>query len=400
MDLPQRRRQCGTMATPVRLDDLDDAIAVRMPYHRPVVDHIRAIPGRRWHPGDRAWLIPRTEEALNQMLRAPGAAFDVDPNLMHLVRAPYDPIDDDGPYPAGLDRSGARTDPARDTRRAAELLRRVSEELRVQGYSPRTRKNYVGHIRRFLRAHPEAMDGLTTESVKRYILQLQDDGLSVSYQRQVISAVGKLAGVMGVPAIAATIQRPRPDRRLPTVLSRDEVRRILDAVDFPKHKLALTLAYSSGLRVSEVVSLRVGDVDTERRMLRVRQGKGRKDRYTLLAETAIAMMDDMGLPSDPRAWLFPGGRPGRHLTARSVQKVFERALARSGVSKPASVHTLRHSFATHLIENGISLRHIQLLLGHSSPKTTERYTHVSQAELRRIASPLDAAPEAHLAEDS
>ncbi|MGK7311534.1 MAG: tyrosine-type recombinase/integrase [Candidatus Longimicrobiales bacterium M2_2A_002] len=207
-----------------------------------------------------------------------------------------------------------------------------------------------------------------------------------------ISAVGHLARVLGVPGIVATIERPKPDRQLPTVLSRGEVRRILDAVEFPKHRLALTLAYSAGLRVSEVVALRVGDIDLERRMIRVRQAKGRKDRYTLLAETAVHLMEQTGIPGDPKAWLFPGGRPGRPLTTRSVQKVFEKALTRSGVAKEASVHTLRHSFATHLLENGISLRHIQLLLGHKSPKTTERYTHVSQGELRRIANPLDATP--------
>ena len=388
------------MAIPVAIQDAQSAIEVRFPYHRAVVDHIRSIHGRRWDPITRSWRLPRTEEALNTALRAPGAAFDVDPELMHLVRAPYDPVDDAdraGPSvaPGGdvpHDPFAARTDAGRDTRRAAELLRRVSEALRLQGYSPRTRKNYVGHLRRFLRAHPEAMDGLTTDQLKRYLLQLQADGLSVSYQRQVISAVGKLAEVVGVPGVTVTIERPKPERQLPTVLSRDEVRRILDATRFPKHKLALTLAYSAGLRVSEVVALRVGDIDLERRMIRVRQGKGRKDRYTLLAETVVRLMEEYGTPGDPKAWLIPGGRPGRHLTTRSVQKVFEQALARSGVPKQASVHTLRHSFATHLLENGISLRHIQILLGHKSPKTTERYTHVSQGELRRIASPLDTAP--------
>lgn len=394
MAVPRPVGHHRAMAIPVRLDDATTTVAVRFPYHRAVVDHVRSIRGRRWDPSGRCWRIPRTEEALNAMLRAPGVAFDVDPDLMHLVRAPFDPIDDaDRPgSTAPHDPSAARNDPDRDTRRAAELLRRVSEELRLQGYSPSTRKNYVGHLRRFLRAHPEALDELTTEQVKRYLLQLQADGLSVSYQRQVISAVGFLADVLGVPGVAATIERPKPERQLPTVLSRDEVRRILDAVEFPKHKLALTLAYSAGLRVSEVVGLRVGDIDFERRMIRVRQGKGRKDRYTLLAETAVRLMEQTGVPGDPKAWLIPGGRPGRHLTTRSVQKVFEKALARSGVVKEASVHTLRHSFATHLLENGISLRHIQLLLGHKSPKTTERYTHVSQGQLRRIANPLDASP--------
>lgn len=388
------------MATPVRLRDLSTAVEVRFPFDPALLDHVRAIDGRRWDPARRSWLVPRTEEALNAVLRIPDAAFDVDPDLMHLVTTPYDPMyaarhATDGNGDRGQ-RSGPATAPDSrsfsDTDRAADLLLRVSEELRLQGYSPRTRKNYISHVRLFLRAHPEAMDRLTTEQVRRYLLQLQADGLSVSYQRQAISAAKFLAGILDVPGVTATIERPRRVRQLPAVLSRDEVRRILQATDFLKHRLALSLAYSAGLRVSEVVKLRVGDIDLDRRLIRVRGAKGRKDRYTLLSETAVDLLLRYGLSSDPKAWLFPGGRPGRHLTVRSVQKVFARSLKRAGVVKEASVHTLRHSFATHLLENGISLRHIQELLGHSSPKTTEIYTHVSQGDLRRITNPLDAAP--------
>lgn len=380
---PRPTSHGAAMAIPIEIRDATTAIEVRFPFDPAVVAHLRSVPGRTWDRDSLSWRVPRTEEALNAVLRAPGAAFSIDPDLMHLVTTPYHAVSDPGA------RHQAPHDD--DTRRAADLLRRVSEELRLQGYSPRTRKNYVGHLRRFFRAQPGALDELRTGQVRRYLLQIQAEGLSASYQRQVISAAKYLADLLGVPNVTATIERPRRERHLPAVLSRQEVRRILDATEFPKHKLALTLAYSAGLRVGEVVRLRVGDLDIDRRLIRVRSAKGRKDRYTLLSEYALDLALLYGLSSDPREWLLPGGRPGRHLTVRSVQKVFSKALVRAGVVKEASVHTLRHSFATHLLESGISLRHIQMLLGHTSPKTTEIYTHVSQGDLRRIPNPLDAA---------
>lgn len=354
----------------MELREVEDRVEVRFPYDRELVRRVRAIEGRRWDGGRRVWTIPRRERALNQVLRLPGAEFDVDGALIHLVRTPYD----------AADSSDATSD----------ALQRVSEELRLQGYSPRTRRTYIGHARRFLEAYPEAAADLQPAQVRRHLLTLQADDTSSSYQRQAISAIKFLARVLGRPAAVETVQRPRRERKLPAVLSRTDVRKILDATEYPKHKLALMLVYSAGLRVSEVVKLKVGDIDMERRLIRVRGAKGKKDRYTILAEATAEMLLRYGLSTDPHQWLFPGGRPGRHLTARSIQKVFERALARAEVARDASVHTLRHSFATHLLESGTSLRHIQTLLGHSSPKTTEIYTHVSQGDLRRITNPLDA----------
>ena len=360
------------MAARVQLDDITSAVEVRVPFHRPVIAHLRGVRGRRWDGERRVWTVPRTEEAVNAVLGAPDAEFHVDPALMHLVGVPY--------------RTAASADPV------ADLLRRLSEELRLQGYGGRTRITYVSHVRRFLQARPGAATHLTADDVRHHLLRLHGDGKSSSYQRQAISAITFLARLVGEPDVVETIQRPKRDRKLPAVLSRGEVRRILDATEFPKHRLALMLIYSAGLRVSEVVRLRVGDLDPERGLIHVRGAKGRKDRYTLLSNTAADALLRYGLSTDPDAWLFPGGRPGRHLTTRSIQKVFERAIKRAGITKHASVHTLRHSFATHLLESGTSLRHIQTLLGHSSPKTTEIYTHVSQGDLRRIPNPLDATP--------
>jgi integrase/recombinase XerD len=360
------------MPTRVEVHDTRATIEVRFLYDRALIRHLRAIEGRRWDAGRRVWTLPRTEEALNALLRAPDAAFDLDPDLAHLVRTPFD--------------AARGTDPTMD------VLQRASEELRLRGYSPRTRAAYVGHIRRFLQACPDAATEFRTRHARRHLLRLQADDASFSYQRQAISALKFLADVLDADPEIDTLRRPKRERKLPGVLSRDEVRRILGAVDRPRHRLALVLVYSAGLRVGEVVRLKVGDIDRDRGLIRVRGAKGRKDRYTLLADAAADMLVRHGLPTDPDAWILPGGRPGRHLSIRSVQKIFERAHARARISKPASVHTLRHSFATHLLESGTSLRHIQTLLGHSSPKTTEIYTHVSQGDLRRITNPLDATP--------
>ncbi|WP_211224426.1 tyrosine-type recombinase/integrase [Paenibacillus assamensis] len=169
---------------------------------------------------------------------------------------------------------------------------------------------------------------------------------------------------------------------------------ILQHVDNRKHRTILTLAYSSGLRVGEVVRLRVMDIDPQRGVVHVRQAKGKKDRYTVLSQVAyellVQYMEHCMSTREPKARLFSGGtKDGKPLTERTVQYVFEKAKQRAGIQKPATVHTLRHSFATHLLEAGTDLRYIQELLGHSSSKTTEIYTHVSTRDIRRIQSPLD-----------
>lgn len=156
-----------------------------------------------------------------------------------------------------------------------------------------------------------------------------------------------------------------------------------------KHRVLLTLVYSSGLRVSEAVQLKLQDVDPERGTIHIRQAKGRKDRYTLLSRTAYQLLEQYIRKERPEKWLFPGGTEGRPLTTRSVQHVFEKARQKAEIRKPATVHTLRHSFATHLLEAGTDIRYIQELLGHASSKTTEIYTHVSIKDIRRIQSPLD-----------
>ncbi|MCL0077220.1 tyrosine-type recombinase/integrase [Dehalococcoidia bacterium] len=176
---------------------------------------------------------------------------------------------------------------------------------------------------------------------------------------------------------------------MPDILSRQEVLRLLEAVQNPKHRAIMLLTYSSGLRLGEVVRLKIEDIDSARRLIHLRQAKGRKDRYTVLSQVALDALRAYFKQYHPDQWLFPGAQPGRHLHERTVQKVFEQAREMAGIRKNVSVHTLRHSFATHLLESGTDLRYIQELLGHKSSKTTEIYTHVSERDIGRIQSPLD-----------
>jgi site-specific recombinase XerD len=238
----------------------------------------------------------------------------------------------------------------------------------------------------------QGRDARTAEGLaQRYLVELVETrGISRSYHNQVVSAIRFLfESVLDQPALALKIVRPKKERRLPAVLSTGEVARMLVKARNLKHRAILMLLYSAGLRVGEVVRLTPADLDLERGLVRVRGGKGRKDRYTLLARRAIDAVDLYrdAYPTD--RWLFPGDRPGRHLTTRSVQRVVKNAARVAGIEKAVTAHTLRHSFATHLLEGGTNLRVIQKLLGHKSASTTQVYTHVTNSQLESVRSPLD-----------
>ncbi len=189
--------------------------------------------------------------------------------------------------------------------------------------------------------------------------------------------------------ICIDLERPKKEKKLPEILSKNEISKLLKAVKNLKHKAILYLVYSAGLRVGEVVKLKPTDIDSDRMLIHIIQGKDKKDRYTILSETALSILRQYVKVYKPEHWLFPGQHPDKHLTERSVQKVFDNARIDAKIRKDVSVHNLRHSFATHLLEGGVNLRYIQELLGHSSSKTTEIYTHVTQKNLSNIISPLD-----------
>lgn len=241
---------------------------------------------------------------------------------------------------------------------------------------------------KYLSEHGKTMD---RDTVKSYTLRLLEQQNKASYVNQAISAIKfywlHVADIVmdGTPPFI----RPKKEQKLPNVLSSEEVVRLLQALKNIKHRAILYFTYSSGLCVGEVVRLKISDLDPARQTLHIRQGKGQKDRVSVLSAAALSILIEYMEKMKPKTWLFPGQAEGSHLTERSVQKAFERALQVAGIQKSVSVHSLRHSFATHLLEAGTDLRYIQELLGHKSSRTTERYTHVSIRDIRRIQSPLD-----------
>jgi integrase/recombinase XerD len=195
--------------------------------------------------------------------------------------------------------------------------------------------------------------------------------------------------VEGLRLSPDAIERPRREHRLPHVLSKDEVKRLLEQTVNEKHRTMLSLIYACGLRRGELLALKLGDIDGERKVLWVRGGKGAKDRMIPLSDKVLAMLRAYYKGHRPKAWLFEGEKEGERYGERSLQLVFKQAARRSGVVPDATLHWLRHSYATHLLEAGTDLRYIQALLGHKSSKTTEIYTHVSTHSLQQIRSPFD-----------
>jgi site-specific recombinase XerD len=185
-------------------------------------------------------------------------------------------------------------------------------------------------------------------------------------------------------------RRPHKDKKLPRVLSKTEVLTLFEKTPNLKHRLLLMPTYSSGLRVSEVVRLKKGDIDTERKMVFIKEGKGRKDRYTILSTKVVTLLSEYLLKYDIKGWLFPGQPADKPLSTRSAQKIFYEGLEKAGIEKEASIHTLRHSFATHLVESDTNLGSIQKLLGHKSLRTTMRYIHGAKKDALAVVSPLDS----------
>lgn len=217
--------------------------------------------------------------------------------------------------------------------------------------------------------------------------------VSISYQNQAINAIKfYYERVLGGKRITIYLDRPQKERTLPTILSKEEVQLIISKITNLKHKTMIMLTYSAGLRVSEVINLKIQDIDSQRKQIRVAQSKGKKDRYTLLSEKILILLRQYYIKYKPIEWLFEGQSSDGKIVpyfVRSLQMILKKATKKANINKKVTMHTLRHSFATHLLENGTDLRYIQVLLGHQSSKTTEIYTHVTTKGFDKIKNPLD-----------
>ncbi len=345
----------------IKISKLKEYLAVDFPYKPERVKKVKQIEGKKWMSEKKIWLIPYCPENLERLKEL---FAEEKFNIEKKVQNDY-------------------------------LMFKAAEELKLQGYSENTQEVYLSHIRKFKRYVDKRLIKLKESDLKKYLIYLlEEKSFSHSFVNQAISAVKFLGEDVLNKDIEVTVSRPKNKKTLPKVLSKEEVKKILNSLDNEKHKTILTVIYSAGLRVSEVVRLKWEDIDSDRMLLRVKQGKGRKDRYTLLSDWCLQQLRDYFKSYRINSkWVFPGAKPGKHLTKRSVQRIFKKACKKAGISKDVSVHNLRHSFATHLLEKGTDLRYIQKLLGHKDSNTTEIYTHVSKRDVSQIKNPLDSLME-------
>lgn len=268
-----------------------------------------------------------------------------------------------------------------------DLLDIIAQEMKLRNYSPKTREAYCRVARYFYEFIKKPLRNATSDDIKRYLLKLKDSGQSSQTISLAANAINFIYTQIYQRADFVKFRHPKHAQRLPVVLSRAEVASILGAVLNPKHKMMLALSYGAGLRVSEVVNLRVKDIDLAELVIHLKEAKGKKDRLTIFPEKIKMDIQNLLAGKSGDEYVFASERGGR-LTERTAQKVFENALKKSGINKDATFHGLRHSFATHLLENGVDVRYVQELLGHQNIRTTQIYTHVTNPSIKNIKSPL------------
>ena len=270
------------------------------------------------------------------------------------------------------------------------LRRRMIEDMTIRKFAPKTQHDYVQRVKNFAAFLGRSPDTASFEDVRRYQLHLAASGVGVPTLNQTVSTLRFFFKVtLRRHDIVEHTHFIREPRKLPVVLSPEEVARLLDAAPGLKYQAALSVAYGAGLRANEVISLKVSDIDSTRMVIRVEQGKGRKDRYVMLSPHLLDLLRAWWKVARPPGWLFPGRDPGQPLTTRQLNRACHAAAQVAEISKRVSLHTLRHSFATHLLEQKIDIRVIQVLRGHKKLDTTALYTRVALKSLGEVTSPLE-----------
>jgi site-specific recombinase XerD len=270
------------------------------------------------------------------------------------------------------------------------LRRRMIEDMTIRNFGPKTHHDYIRSVKNLAMFLGRSPDTASNEDVRRFQLRLSSDGISAASMNNTVAGLRFFFRVtLGRADIANHLPFVRQPRKLPVVLSPEEVSRFLEAAPSLKYKAAFSVAYGAGLRASEVTSLKPTDIDSKRMVIRVEQGKGRKDRYVMLAPPLLELLRDWWRVGRPQGWLFPGHVLGAPLTTRQLNRACHAAAHMAEIEKPVSLHTLRHSFATHLLEQNIDIRVIQVLLGHAKLESTALYTQVATKTIREIISPLE-----------
>ena len=273
-----------------------------------------------------------------------------------------------------------------------KLHDRMEGDLLLKAYSPHTQSAYLRCARHFASHYMRSPEEMGEQEIRGFLLHLvRDRKASPATLGMYVNALKFLYNItLKRPEAVKEIPHPKRPKTLPVILSPQEVLRIFAAIRSVKHKAIMATAYAAGLRISEVCGLRIADIDSQRRRIHIRSGKGKKDRYVILGESLLALFRQYYQKVRPKVeYLFPGQKPQRHITPTAVRQVLRKVIRETALSKKVTMHTLRHCFATHLLEAGTDIRILQVLLGHSSIRTTLRYTHITDRLLQKLVSPLD-----------
>ncbi|MEI2760554.1 MAG: site-specific tyrosine recombinase/integron integrase [Bacteroidia bacterium] len=363
----------------------ENRIIISFPYEEELVLLIKKFEDARWSKTHRAWHIPQNKYNISDI-------FKVFKNKAWVDYRDFSRKDVlDTTVESG--KRGAKT--VLEEKISAEAIEKIEKFrfwLHSRRYSPSTINTYLDSIKTFLRFYAfKKIQEIDNNDLIRfnneYILA---NNYSASFQNQVVNAVKLFfKTIENSPLDIDAIPRPKRAKKLPNVLSKEEVKAILDTPTNIKHKAMLSLIYACGLRCGEILSLKPNDIDSKRNILHVKNAKGQKDRIVPLSEKIIVLLREYYKATKPKYYLFEGQTKGNRYDARSLQNVLKQSIAKTKITKPVTLHWLRHSYATHLLESGTDLRYIQEILGHNSSKTTEIYTHVSTKSLQQIKSPFD-----------
>lgn len=353
-----------------------------------LIDRVKRWQGSRYSNASKAYLLPATPAMLENLQKVSAELnIPIHNNLPGRYVSKF----------KALNRKATEMQQLRET-----LLARIPLSARTytlamldylfaQNYSANTIRNYISAFNLFLRNHQyQNPDTLTEKRIVSYLASMTERGLSSSNLNMIVNALlFYFRTVLKRDTFEIRLPRPRREHRLPTVLTQAECVRIFSFVENPKHRLILLIGYGAGLRRSEIVSLKWEDILFEEHRIHIKQSKGKKDRIVMLPYSIVAYLENYRALNPGDEWVFPGQYKGESLSASTVQKVMKNAVTKAGLEKKATVHTLRHSFATHLLEGGTDIRYIQQLLGHASVKTTMVYTHITPTAEKKIMSPLD-----------
>jgi integrase/recombinase XerD len=273
-----------------------------------------------------------------------------------------------------------------------KLHDQMKADLLLKAYSHNTMRSYLRCARHFAKHYMRSPEEMGKQEVRDFLIHLvRDRKVSPATLSMYVNALKFLYNVtLKRPEVVKEIPQPKRPKTLPVILSPEEVLRIFAAIRSVKHKAIIATAYAAGLRISEVCKLRIVDIDSQRKRIHVRSGKGKKDRYVMLGESLLALLRQYYQKARPKGeYLFPGYNPQRPLCTTAVSQVLRKVVRQTGLTKKVSMHTLRHCFATHLLEAGIDIRTLQVLLGHSSIRTTQHYTQITDRLVQKLVSPLD-----------